>query len=106
MDDRTWDPVRELLARTATDDDLRARVLADPVGAIREEAGLEVPVDWRLIGSVSASGAVELSFADDELPLDYLEAVGAGVSATYSFPPLVGGPGTMGNPLNPLVRPT
>jgi len=106
MDDTTWEPVRQLLVRTATDEELRARVLADPRAAIREEAGIDLPEDWRLIGRVSATGTVELTFADDELPLDYLAVVGAGYSTSYSFPPSVAATGAMGNPINTLLRPT
>ncbi len=98
MDESTWGPVRELLARTATDADLRDRVMADPLAAIEAETGAALPDDWRLVGTLSATGAVELAFADDELPLDYLAVVGGGVSNSYSFPPYVGGPGDPGNP--------
>lgn len=101
MDETTWGPVRELLARTAGDAGLRERVMADPVAAIRDDAGVDLPEDWHLVGSVGASGSVELHFADDELPLAYLEVVGGTPSSAWSFPPHVGGYGSMGSPLQP-----
>lgn len=103
MDERTWAPIRDLLARTATDAGLRDRMVADPKETLLDEAGIALPDDWTLVATVGATGAVELNFAD-ELPVELLDMVGGGASVSYSFPPHIGGPGSLGG-INYNLRP-
>ena len=77
MSDSPQGAIDALLVRAGSDPSLRARLLDDPRGTIQAETGITVPADWNIEARESA-GAVELGFADDALPDDYLELVSGG----------------------------
>jgi len=70
--------VDALIARANRDDDLRARLIADPAATISAETCMTVPDDWNIVASQAADGSLSLGFVNDELPLDYLELVSGG----------------------------
>ena len=79
MADDLTTTMNTLVAQANGDLDLRARLLADPVATIGAETGLTVPDDWHVVASEGTDGSVNLGFANDELPLDYLELVSGGL---------------------------
>ena len=78
MSSQITSAIDALVARANRDTDLRERLLADTRGTIGAETGMTVPEDWAIMARES-NGMVELAFADDELPDDYLELVAGGV---------------------------
>lgn len=72
------DPITTIEAAAAQDPDFKAALLADPRAAIEAKSGTALPDDWALEAHLDGDGAVRLGFANDELPTDYLEAVGGG----------------------------
>lgn len=79
MSDSIQGSIDALLARAAGDPELQARLLDDPRGTIQAETGMTVPADWNIEARESA-GAMELGFANDELPDDYLALVSGGAT--------------------------
>lgn len=88
MDEATYAEIRALLARSATDIELRDRLLADPAAELHSALGIDFPVSWGLASELGTSGAVELSIASDELTDSMLEGVGGGLR--WAFPPTSG----------------
>ena len=70
--------IDSLMARTQTDDDLRARMLDNPKATIQEETGMTVPAEWSILASVHDAGHVVIEFENGELPDDYLDVVAGG----------------------------
>lgn len=101
MDEVTFGPIRELLARSASDATLRSELLADPRTAISAGTGISLPEDWPLESAVGPDGAIVLNFTHDEIPMELLEYVAGGIPTSFGFPPLAS-PVT----LNPPVRTT
>lgn len=89
MDEATYGPIRDLLARTSHDQELRGRLLANPIQSIAEETGISLPSEWHLKSGVDVDGTVVLEFAGDEIPDFMLETVSGGAPLSYTFPPLV-----------------
>ncbi len=89
MDESTYGPIRDLLARSAADAELRGRLVADPLRAIADETGIALPSEWALETHVEAGGAVSLAFTGEEIPEFMLDSISGGASVSYSFPPLV-----------------
>ncbi len=87
MDESTFGPVRELLARTGGEPDLRVRMLGNPTQTILEEAGIRLPADWHVHAVEGPDGVVQLSVESDELPDFMLEQVGGGIR--WGFPPIL-----------------
>ena len=79
MSDHLQSTINSLMDRASTDDDLRARLVANPEATITAETGLQVPDDWNIEVLHNADGSVILGFVNDELPLDYLELVSGGL---------------------------
>jgi hypothetical protein len=89
MDESSYGPIREVLASAAADAELRRRLVADPLRAIVEETGIELPADWNLVARVEAGGAVSLAFTGEEIPDFLLDSITGGAPISFSFPPLV-----------------
>lgn len=86
MDEATFGPIREVLARSAADADLRQRLMDGPITAIAAETGIELPDEWNLVAALGDDGAVTLSFTGEEIPDFMLDSISGGVN--YGFPPL------------------
>ncbi len=74
------DPSRKISELAASDASFREALLADPRGALGGRLGLVIPDDWELEVFEGADGAVEVRFADDQIPDDALELVSGGGS--------------------------
>jgi hypothetical protein len=81
------DALALVLARAETDDAFRARLLAEPHGAIYDAFGIQVPADFRLRfierhADVDALVVLpDLRRADGELSVEELEQVAGGTQA-------------------------
>ena len=68
-----------ILVRAKEDTPLRDLLLTNPKAAIFEETGMSVPADWNIVSRIDDNGNVAISFANDELPEDYLDMVAGGM---------------------------
>ena len=71
--------INDLTARANADEALRARLDADPQGTIQAETGMTVPADWNIVIIDNADGTIEIGFANDEVPDEYLALVSGGL---------------------------
>jgi len=74
--------INDLTARANADEALRARLTADPHGTIQAETGMTVPADWNIVIIDNADGTIEIGFANDDVPDDYLALVSGGTTPT------------------------
>jgi hypothetical protein len=77
--------IDQVLARAKDDLDFRDLLLTNPKEAIFKETGMSVPADWDIVSRIDDNGHVAISFANDELPEDYLEVVSGGHGGPGGF---------------------
>jgi len=70
----------------SSDQDLKARLLADPRATLTEETALTIPSDWVLVASEAADGTVRVELANEDIPEAYLELVSGGLPPSSSDP--------------------
>ena len=80
------DLVNGVCVRASSDQDLKARLLADPRAKLTEETGLTIPEDWVLVASEAADGTVRVELANEDIPEAYLELVSGGLPPSSSDP--------------------
>ena len=71
--------VEAVCQRARGDEKLKAALLADPRGTLQHETGLTIPMDWDVVTSESADGAVHVELVKDQIPEQYLEFVQGGM---------------------------
>jgi hypothetical protein len=80
MSDNVQGSIDAVLARAQSDAVFRDLLLTNPKEAIFKETGMSVPADWDIVSRIDDTGNVAISFANGELPEDYLDLVAGGDS--------------------------
>jgi len=80
MSDNVQGSIDAVLARAQSDAVFRDLLLTNPKAAIFEATGMSVPADWNIVSRIDDNGNVAISFANGELPEDYLDLVAGGDS--------------------------